>query len=423
MVYLAFLGLALMIGVIAGVYPALYLSKLDPVQALKSDGGGRPGQLPMRKVLGVSQFALSLFFVITAILIYNQFRYFMAFKYEFATSNIVNVNLQSNDYRLVAGAFRAVPGVSDVSGCQYIPASTRSEGGSLRKADDKMGVGAAAYKELMSLGADEHFLGTLGLKLVAGRDLPVADSFGSKYLVVNEAAVAAFGYRRPADMVGQAFKMSWSDSSYIVVGVVQNFHMRMILGNDKIEPLFLQNRPGSFEYVNIRIASRDTRSVLAALENKWKRIDPVHPLKYEFFDQQLAEESQGIFDVVSILGFIAFLAVCIACLGMLGMATYAAERRRKEVGIRKVLGAGDWRNALLLSREFVHILLIAIAIAAPLSYVLNTLWLRKFPNRVEFGWGTVLLGTGIILVLGLLTIGSQTIRASRLNPVESLRSE
>jgi putative ABC transport system permease protein len=421
MVYLFFLGLAILVGLIAGIYPALYLSKIDPVLALKS--GGKPGRLAMRKVLGVSQFALSLFFVITAILIYNQFRHFIEFKYEFATSNIVNINLQSNNYRTVTEAFRAVPGVSDVSACQYMPASTRSEGGSLRRADDKRGDNKDAYRDFMSLSADEHFFGTLGLKLVAGNDLPAAGPSNERSIVVNEAAVAAFGYRRPADMVGQSFKMSWSDSTYVVVGVVRDFHMRMVLGNDKIEPLFLQNVPASFAYVNVRIASKDTRSVMAALDNKWKAIDPVHPLKYDFYDQQLAEESQGIFDVVSILGFIAFLAVCIACLGMLGMATYSAERRRKEVGIRKVLGAGDWRNALLLSREFVHILLIAIAIAAPLSYSLNTLWLRKFPNRVEFGWGTVLLGTGIILVLGLLTIASQTIRASRLNPVESLRAE
>jgi putative ABC transport system permease protein len=421
LVYLFFVGLALLVGLIAGIYPALYLSKIDPVLALKS--GGRPGRLPIRKVLGVSQFALSLFFVITAILIYQQFRHFIEFKYEFATDNIVNVNLQSNNYKAVTEAFQSVPGISAVSGCQYIPASTRSEGGSLRKADDKRGDNKEAYKEFMSLSADEHFFETLGLKLVAGNNLPAAGPSSQRSIVVNEAAVAAFGYRRPAEMVGQSFKMPLSDSAYVVVGVVQDFHMRMVLGNDKIEPLFLQNLPESFAYVNVRIASRDTRSVMAALDNKWKAIDPVHRLKFDFYDQQLAEESQGIFDVVSILGFIAFLAVCIACLGMLGMATYAAERRRKEVGIRKVLGAGDWRNALLLSREFIHILLIAIAIAAPLSYLLNTLWLRKFPNRVEFGWGTVLLGTGIVLVLGLMTIASQTIRASRLNPVESLRSE
>jgi putative ABC transport system permease protein len=108
---------------------------------------------------------------------------------------------------------------------------------------------------------------------------------------------------------------------------------------------------------------------------------------------------------------------------MLGMATYSTERRRKEVGIRKVLGADNMSNALLLSREFLVILSIAIGLAAPLSYILNSLWLRKFPNRVEFGWGTVLLGTAVVLVLGLVTIGSQTIRASRRNPVESLKAE
>ena len=153
------------------------------------------------------------------------------------------------------------------------------------------------------------------------------------------------------------------------------------------------------------------------------KIDPVHGLKYSFYSDELANQSQGIFDVVSILGFIAALAVTIACLGMLGMATYTTERRRKEVGIRKVLGAGDLRNVLLLSREFLVVLGVAVAIAAPLSYILNEMWLRMFPNRVEFGWGTVGLGVTIVLVLGLVTIGSQTVRASRRNPVESFKVE
>jgi putative ABC transport system permease protein len=160
---------------------------------------------------------------------------------------------------------------------------------------------------------------------------------------------------------------------------------------------------------------------MAALNRRWRDIDPVHTFSYAFFDEELASESQGIFDIVSILGYIAFLVVVIACLGMLGMATYTTERRRKEVGIRKVLGAGDWSNTLLLSHEFIQVLLIAIAIAAPLSYLLNAAWLRKFPNRVDFGWGTVLTGTAIVLALGLITIASQTIRASRANPVKSLR--
>jgi putative ABC transport system permease protein len=128
-------------------------------------------------------------------------------------------------------------------------------------------------------------------------------------------------------------------------------------------------------------------------------------------------------DVVYIIGFIAFLAVTIACLGMLGMATYTAERKMKEVAIRKVLGAEDFRIALLLSKGFLGILFLSVLIGAPLSYLLNNLWLQNFPNRVDFGLGTVVLGAIILLTLGVITISSQTIRASRSKPVKSLRSE
>jgi putative ABC transport system permease protein len=372
-------------------------------------------------------------------LIYNQFRHFLDFKYEFNSKNIVNIDLQSNDYRLAEKEFSTIPGVVGVSACQYLPATARSEGTSLRRADGKGpadGKGHADgnrqatkddFKSMMSLEADEHFLDNLGLKLVAGRGLPPArgpqDSLADPYIVVNEAMVKAFGFHSPAEIIGQPFLTPWSDSPLVVIGVVENFHMRMILGNDQIEPLLLRNGSGNFQYVNIKIATRDIRGTVARLEDKWRVIDPRHPLKYSFFNEELAKSSQGIFDVVSILGLIAVLAISIACLGMLGMAVYTTERRRKEVGIRKVLGANNARNALLLSREFLNILVIAICIAAPLSYILNTMWLRKFPNRVEFGWGTVALGTLVVLLLGLITVGSQTVRASRRNPVDSLRGE
>jgi putative ABC transport system permease protein len=422
-IFVIFICLACLIGIIAGIYPALYLSRFRPILALKNKEGVGARRLGLRKVLSVTQFAISLLFIITSILIYNQFRYFMAFKYEFNTKNIVDVNLQSNDYKLASSRFRDVPGVVDISACNYMPASTHSEGGQLRRADGKKAAGEDGYVGFMSLSADDHFIGNLGLKIVAGRNLPPSGVGASRYIVVNETAVKALGYPDPGSIVGQAVQSHWSDSPLVVVGVVQNFHMRMILGNDSIEPLFLQHNAASFQYLNIKIASQDVRGTMAKLESRWRLIDPVHAFKYEFYDEDLAASSQGIFDVVAILGFFAVLAVTIACLGMLGMATYTTERRRKEVGIRKVLGAKNFDNALLLSREFLNILMISILIAAPLSYILNTMWLRKFPNRVEFGWGTVLTGTCLVLVLGLVTIGSQTIRASRRNPVDSLKME
>jgi putative ABC transport system permease protein len=180
-------------------------------------------------------------------------------------------------------------------------------------------------------------------------------------IVVNEALVKAFGYSSSAAIVGQRLESEWNDSGVVVTGVVQDFHMRMIIGNEKIEPLYLYSNAKNYQYVNLQLAKGDIRGTVARLGAVWKQIDPVHPLKYSFFSDELANQSQGIFDVVSILGSIAVLAVTIACLGMLGMATFTTERRRKEVGIRKVLGAGDWRNVVLLSREFLVVLGVSVA--------------------------------------------------------------
>jgi putative ABC transport system permease protein len=173
----------------------------------------------------------------------------------------------------------------------------------------------------------------------------------------------------------------------------------------------------------VRVSTNDTQALVAALETKWRALDPLHPMKYRFFDEQLAATHRAIFDVVSILGFISFLAIVIACLGLLGMATYMAERRKKEVGIRKVLGAADWGITILLSKAFLKVLGIAVLIGGPLTYFISNAWLEFIPNRVDFGFGTVALATFMLLLLGLITIGSQTIRASRLNPVDTLKDE
>jgi putative ABC transport system permease protein len=197
----------------------------------------------------------------------------------------------------------------------------------------------------------------------------------------------------------------------------------MLLNTREVNPIVLRNKRGSFEYLNVKVASSDMRGMVAKLEAQWKKIDPVHPFKYEFFDEQLASMHQGVFDLVSIFSFIAFVAIVISCLGLLGMASYTTERRTKEIGIRKVLGAEDFTIARLLSKEFIIMLVFAILIGAPLSYFVNNLWLRQLTTRVEFGIGTVLTGIAILLVLGILTVGSQTFTASKANPVNSLKRE
>lgn len=209
----------------------------------------------------------------------------------------------------------------------------------------------------------------------------------------------------------------------MVIGVVEDFRFNLLINRHEIGPLVLQNNGSNFMYMSARLETTNRTETVAQLESVWKKIDPSHPFKYEFFDDQLTDTHRGIFDVVAIIGFISFLAIVIACLGLLGMATYIAERKRKEVGIRKVLGAEEMKIMLLLSKDFLKVLAFSVCIGAPLSFFVNNFWLQKFPNRVDFGVGTVLLGTLVLIVLGLITIGSQTWRASKTNPVEALKSE
>jgi putative ABC transport system permease protein len=164
-------------------------------------------------------------------------------------------------------------------------------------------------------------------------------------------------------------------------------------------------------------------AIVAFLENQWKKINPSTKFEYEFLDQQLLGMQSVLNDLAKILGFLAFLAVLVSCLGLLGMATFTAETRTKEIGVRKVLGASVPQIAILLSKSFITLLAIAIVIATPIAYFVNNLWLKFFAYRVSFGAG--ILGVGILtmLIISLLTVFSQTWRAARSNPVDSLRSE
>ena len=419
-VYFAFLALAGLIGLLAGAYPALYLSRYSPTQALKNSNTERPGKLGVRKVLSVSQLVISLFFVITSLLVYHQFRHYLDFEYGFESANIVNIPLQGNDDQHLRRELSSVPEVSMISASAYIPATAMSLGSTrVRKAGDEPSEADASFERM---SVDTSFISNLRLHLIAGRNLR-AEGKSGREVVVNEAAVQALGYDYPSDIIGQSLEVAAYEAPVKVVGVLQDFKFQTPVMEDGIGPLLFRYQPDQFSYLNVKVAAGDVAATLAKLAAVWKRVDPVHPFQYQFFDDQLVKVNQWLGDLVSVIGFIAFLAIVIACLGMLGMATYLTERRTKEIGIRKVLGATELKVTLLLSRGFLATLTVSVAIGAPLSYFLNNLWLQNFPNRVDFSWDTVLLGSLVLLMLGLITIGSQTWRAAQRNPVDSLRNE
>lgn len=416
-VLLYFFVFAMIIGIVAGMYPALYLSRYQPISAIKNNRFSGVGKLGIRKTLSVIQFVVSLFFVVTSLLIYTQYEYFKRFDYGFKPEGIVNVSLQGNDFYRIAESLGSVVGVESISASEYIPGTGRTSG---RDINNPQGGDPINFR---ILAANDAFIPNIGLKIIAGRNLsPSTDSI-THSIVINETGARMLGFKNPADIVGATVTQTWEKVPLEVVGVVKDFWAALPIGGDPLAPLFIQNTPHRFSFANIRIDSRNTSETLAQLERLWKKTDALHPFKYDFYEEDLRSTHEGIHDVVSIVGLLAFIAVIVACLGMLGMAMYTAERKRKEVGIRKVLGASGRSIALLLSREFIVVLFIAICIGAPISYFINNIWLQVFRNRAPFTIDIVVGAVFILFALGLMVIASQSIRASRVNPTESLKAD
>lgn len=416
-VYLMFLALSLGVGLIAGLLPAAYISVFNPVQIFRNFNSikGFRG-LTLRKVLLVTQFVVSLIFIISASLIYAQTQHVFNFEYGFNKDNVVNIKLyKTENYDRFAQAVSSNKNVIAVSACAFPPASGTNNGGLVYRADD-----TKDSLQTSIIDIDDKCLEVWHLKLVAGKNLPPipADSV-DQYSLINEKMVSAFGYPSDAAAVGQ--RLLVGGNTVQIAGVVKDFQFLEV--NRGIEPLLLRNRKSEFGYATVRIAANDEAATVQFLQSAWKKVNPNTRFDYVFFDAQLHTFHSLLTDAASIIGFLALLAVVISCLGLLGMALYTAETRRKEVGIRKVLGSGVMQIVLLLSRNFLLLLGIAILIATPIAYLLNNAWLQFFVSRVSISVGILTMSIGGLAFICLFIVGVQAWRVSRINPVKSLRTE
>jgi len=274
-----------------------------------------------------------------------------------------------------------------------------------------------------SMAIDHNFLKNMEIDIIAGRNFPEnASTEKEQYVLINETAVKEFGYENPEDIIGAFFIEKNSGVTLEVIGVTKDFFYE-ILFLDPIKPFYFRYIPKDYKYANIKVRGNDLQGTLSYIEDTWKKVDKIHTFEYRIFDDQLAETHGLIKDIISIIGFISILAISIACLGLLGMAIFNTETRIKEIGIRKAMGADTRNIVLLLSKGFVFLLAIAVVIGIPLAYIINNAWLQMFAFRISFGIGIFGLGIGILLILGLITIGSQTIKAANTNPAKILRTE
>jgi len=424
MLFFLFIGFSIIVGSLAGLLPASFLSTFSPIKTLRNSSAitlGKSRRFTLRKGLVLAQFCASLFFIITTLLIFSQLNYLLEKEYGFDQGNIINVKLQGIEYETLANELKENPAIQTISASTFVP-GTGGYSGSTEISTSKM-----SEVELTAsiIGIDQNFIPNLKLRMMAGGNFPTSIPKSDETMViVNEAVARLLGYEEPNSIVGETILIGQDKKALQVIGLTENFIFDLLTEADKDEPLLLRYLPNEFAYMNVRYHSAsDVNSILSFMEEKWKKLDKVHSFKYDIYADELKATNSIFADIIYILGFISFLAITIASLGLLGMAAFTAESKKKEIGIRKVHGAKIRNIALSLSNGYIWLFALAILITVPTTYFINTIWLEEFSYRVDFSVWIIFMGIGIMFILGSSTVLSQTFRAAMSNPIESLRDE
>ena len=417
-IYAVFIGFALVVGVLAGLFPAVVMSCFKPVNVLKGFSNIKLfSRMGLRKGLLVAQFTFSLIFILSVIVVYNQLQLFLKADHGFNMENKIVVQLSNSSATTLKTELLKHSNIQSVSAASHIPAA-----GSTRATDFKRALEDKDWTNVNTFSVDEDYLKNIDVELVAGNFyLPESGKLNEAYLVISEKAVEAFQFESAADAIGQEVINQGDSTHSRIIGVIKNYNHQILI--EKMAPLALIYNPSDFQLVQVKYTG-DFKDAAASIEQAWSLINPNLKLDYKDFYDEIHKIYDIFFgDLVRILGVISFLAILISCLGLLGMATYTTETRIKEVSIRKVLGSSNGSLVYLLSKGFFIVVLMAILIAVPAAYFVNTLWLEKIAYHVTVDFYVIGLGIALLLLFATITIGSQTWRAVFVNPVDNLKSE
>ncbi|WPP52347.1 ABC transporter permease [Catalinimonas niigatensis] len=412
-----FIGLAILVGLLAGMLPAVFFSRIHTSQVLKDASSLKVFRhVSMRKALVVVQYTFSLIFIITVIIGYNQYKSFISFDLGFTTENIVNIWLNGTNGDTVEKELAELTEVQGLSRSRMVTSIGSMYGTQMKYRDDSTIV-------LQNM-VDEDYLPLHQHQLLAGRNFnPKAEGADENEVIVNEQLIQYFnlGNQKPEQALGEIVDID--NKQLTIVGVVKDFHYGTL--SDKIQPtVFRHVTDKDYGFINVKIQTEDWASTFTAIEKIWKKIEPVHPLQATLYDDQIEQAYRQFVVMVKVIGFIAFLAVCIASMGLFGMVVFTTETRMKEISIRKVLGASEGNLLFLLSRSFLLLLLLSALIAIPTTYLFfDKVVLVNFAYHQPIQIGELLVGVLILMLLACLMVGSQTLKVAQSNPAEVLKNE
>jgi putative ABC transport system permease protein len=410
-------AIALSTGLIAGIYPALFLSAFQPGHSLKSRSGYSFSGTMLRKGLVIFQFALSIGIIFATLLVHKQMKYIQSRDLGYDKEQIMVIPL-SKDLRQNYEGFRnellEFPGIANTATSSWVP--TRGSGHlSFRFEGNEENISQVIY------GIDKEFINTYGLKLLAGKNIQnLSPDEKTLEFLVSELTIQEAGYASPREAIGKA--VSVEEYKGHILGVVNDINIYSL----RIEPYsicYVITPIGGHNYLSIRMRPQNIPETIAHIQKTWQKMVPYYPLDYFFLDASFEQMHYADKKMAEMFSVFSVLAIFVACLGLFGLAAYTAEQKTKEIGVRKVLGASVSSIYLLLSQEFLKWVVLANVIAWPVAYYAMHKWLQNFAYRATIGWEIFLVSGGVALAISIMTVSFQSIKAAVANPVDSLRYE